>query len=462
MTPARHIEFDTDEGTWLSLAVSPRDETIVFDMLGHLYAVNADGGPARALTHGMAFDSQPVFSPDGTELAFISDRSGAENLWVAKPDGSDPRQITHNDTPDEFVSPAFSPDGKSLYASLYRSDHNAAELWRFPLNAEPGEELTGWSGEKATGGAFDAAPFSALGAAPSPDGKYIYYAAHVGPLFEDDVTLPMWAIERMDLATHARETIITNQGSAMRPVISPDGKLLVYAVRIGAETGLRVRTLDSGADRALIAPIERDDQEALPTRDLVPSYAFTPDGQAILAAIGGHIERVDLATGAARVIPFEAHVSLDLGPFLRQDIKTPTGPVKATIIQWPVQSPDGGRVAFSALGRLYVMDLAPGAAPHELAAALEPAFQPAWSPAGRTLAFVTWSRAGGGQIWTIPAAGGRPHPLTDIPAYYTDPAFSPDGRSVLALRSSAHERNEMGQEPLFTGRAFGPLRQADL
>ncbi|HEY1563023.1 MAG TPA: amidohydrolase family protein [Caulobacteraceae bacterium] len=471
MTPARHIAFDTNEGTWLSLAASPRDGTIIFDMLGHLYAVDAAGGPARALTRGLAFDSQPVFSPNGTQLAFISDRSGAENLWVAKTDGSDARQITHNDTPNEFVSPVFSPDGRYLYASLYRSDHNAAELWRFPIDGGPPEALIGGasamesfssSGPTLVGGATSLEPFSALGAAPTPDGRYVYYAIHEGPLFEDDVTLPLWAIERMDLATHARETIVTNEGSAMRPVISPDGKLLVYAVRIGAETGLRVRTLDAGGDRALIAPIQRDDQEALPTRDLVPTYAFTPNGRAILAAIGGHIERVDLATGAARVIPFEAHISLNLGPFLRQDIKTPTGPVKATIIQWPVQSPDGRRLAFSALGRLYVMDLAPNTAPHELATDLERAFQPAWSPDGQTLAFVTWSREGGGQIWTIPGAGGRAHSLTTIPAYYTDPAFAPDGRSVLALRSSAHERNEMGQEPLFTGRAFGPLRQADL
>jgi Tol biopolymer transport system component len=449
MAPARHIEFDTDEGTWLSLAISPRDGTIVFDMLGHLYSVGPAGGAARALTRGMAFDSQPVVSPDGSQLAFVSDRSGAENLWVARADGSDPRQITRNDTPNEFVSPAWAPDGQALYASLYRSDRNAAELWRIPLDGAPGEELTGGA-------------FSALGAAPSPDGRYLYYAEHEGPLFEDDVTLPLWAIERMDLATHARETIVTNQGSAMRPAISPDGRLLVYAVRVGSETGLRVRTLDGGADRALIAPIQRDDQEALPTRDLVPTYAFSGDGRSLFAAVGGHIERVDMTTGATRVVPFQAHVAIDLGPFLRQDIRTPVGPVKATIIQSPVQSPDGRQLAFSALGRLYVMDLTAGAAPRQLAADIEPAFQPAWSPDGQTLAFVTWSRGSAGQLWTIPAAGGRPHPFTSAPAFYTDPVIAPDGKSVLALRSSAHERNEMGQEPMWTGRAFGPLREADL
>ena len=473
MTPARHIEFDTDEGTWLSLAVSPRDGTIVFDMLGHLYGVDAGGGPARALTRGMAFDSQPAFSPDGTELAFISDRSGAENLWLAKPDGSDPRQITHNVTPNEFVSPAWSPDGRSLFASLYRSDHNAAELWRFPIDGGLPEALIGGastvelfssSGPTLAGGASSPEPFSALGAAPSPDGRYVYYAVHEGPLFEDDVTLPLWAIERMDLATHARETIVTNQGSAMRPVLSPDSKLLVYAVRMGAETALRVRTLDGGYDRVLIAPIQRDDQEALPTRDLVPTYAFSGDGKTLYAAIDGHIEAVNVVVPLARaqVIPFQAHVALDLGPFLRQDIRTPTGPVKATIIQTPVQSPDGRRLAFSALGRLYVMDLAPSATPRRVPFTGAPMFQPTWSPDSHTLAVVTWSRQSGGALWTIPADSNTATLISRTTAFHSDPAFAPDGRSVFALRSSTFERNETAQEPLWTGRAFGPLREAEL
>ena len=61
----RTIEFTTDEGTWVSLDVSPDGKTIVFELLGDLYTVPIDGGEAKAITTGLAFDSQPSYSPDG-------------------------------------------------------------------------------------------------------------------------------------------------------------------------------------------------------------------------------------------------------------------------------------------------------------------------------------------------------------------------------------------------------------
>ena len=84
LKPDRTVEFTTDEGTWVSLDVSPDGKTIVFELLGDLYTVPIDGGEAKAITTGMAFDSQPSYSPDGKMIAFVSDRDGAENLWVAK------------------------------------------------------------------------------------------------------------------------------------------------------------------------------------------------------------------------------------------------------------------------------------------------------------------------------------------------------------------------------------------
>jgi len=69
----RRIEFDTDEWTWLSLDLSPDGRTILFDLLGDLYTISASGGDARRLTSGPAFDSQPVYSPDGRQIAWLSD-----------------------------------------------------------------------------------------------------------------------------------------------------------------------------------------------------------------------------------------------------------------------------------------------------------------------------------------------------------------------------------------------------
>ena len=450
LQPTRKLAFDTDEVTWASLDVSPDGRTIVFDLLGDLYAVDADGGTARAVDRGMAFDGQPAFSPDGTMIAFTSDRSGAENIWLSRPDGSGARQISHNDGPDEYVSPAWSTDGRSVFASLYRSDKNAAELWRLPVDGGPAEELT-------------KDRYSALGAKAAPDGRHLYFAAHAGAIFEDDVTLPLWAIHRLDLKTGADETIVNNQGSAMRPEISPDGRWMAYAARLGGQTALRLRDLATGADRLLAYPIQRDDQEALPTRDLVPGYAFTPDATALMLAYGGKIHRLNLADGTTVVIPFTAHVDLDLGPFLRRSLKTDEGPVRARLIQAPAPSPDGRRIAFSALGRVYLMDLALGAVPRRLTAGDTPQFQPNWSPDGRSITYVSWVSPDGGYLWSAPVDGAAaPRRLTDIAAYYTNPVFSPDGARVLVLRSSAYERTHMLQEPLFTGRSFGGLRQAEL
>ena len=59
LTPDRTIEFTTDEGTWVSLDVSPDGKTIVFELLGDLYTVPIDGGEAKAIASGLAFDGQP-------------------------------------------------------------------------------------------------------------------------------------------------------------------------------------------------------------------------------------------------------------------------------------------------------------------------------------------------------------------------------------------------------------------
>src|ERR1044072_118851 len=104
--PSRNIEFTTEEGTWMSLDLSPDGSTIVFELLGDLYTMPATGGEAKRIVGGMHFDMMPRFSPDGKKIAFISDRSGGENVWLVDLDGANPKALTTG-RKNAFTSPAW-------------------------------------------------------------------------------------------------------------------------------------------------------------------------------------------------------------------------------------------------------------------------------------------------------------------------------------------------------------------
>ena len=145
------IEFTTDEGTWMSLDVSPDGKTIAFDLLCDLYTLPMDGGAAARILGGMAFDSQPKFSPDGKTIAFLSDRSGVENLWIANADGSNPRPVTKDrptqDRPEIMLSPSWTADGEYLLVSKARPPDTTFGVFLYDRD---GGKLLGGGGDAAT------------------------------------------------------------------------------------------------------------------------------------------------------------------------------------------------------------------------------------------------------------------------------------------------------------------------
>ena len=460
LQPKRKLQFEVNEGTWMSVSIAPDAQRITFDLLGDIYTLDTNGGEAKLLLGGLAFESQPVYSPDGKHIAFISDRSGGENLWIANTDGSAPLQLS-KDEDRTFASPAWSPDGQYIYVARSVPSYGLYEIWMYHVRGGSGVQITRANGgapsgsgtnmhtaaDEETAVAVDVRP-NTMSPAPSPDGKYLYYGLKLGG-FEYNAALPLWSIARRDLSTGAEDVFITAPGSAMRPVLSRDGQQLVYATRYNGQTGLRLRALDSGDDRWLAYPVQRDEQEALPTRDVMPGYNFTPDGKAVILSYGGKIRRLDIATGQAREIPFNAPVNLDIGPDLHIQHKNSTGPVRARVIQTPRQSPDGRTAVFSALGKLYLLDLQPSASPRRLTSAPEAEFHPNWSADGRWITYVTGS-AKGGHIWKIRADGrSKPQRLTDVEGFYSDPLFSPGGASVYALRSSNYDRMRAPSEVFF-------------
>src|SRR6266704_1799777 len=444
----RKIEFTTDEGTWLSLDVSPDGKTIVFELLGDIYTLPIEGGQAKLIDGGMAFDSQPKFSPDGQWIAFISDREGSENIWIMHPDGAGVKQVS-KDPNSGFTSPSWAPDGKYIFVSKAQFGIGSSEIWMYHLDGGSGVQITK---SKPTPTTPRRERPNAMGVVASPDGKYLYYAAKLGSLYYNQ-QLPTWHIARRDRKTGDEDSLIHQIKSAFRPLLSPDGKQVLYVTRYETESGLRLRNLESGEDRWVKYPVTRDDQESLFTRDVFPGYAFLPGGKEIVYNQDGKIKRLDLATGTEKVIPFTAQVSQELGPKLDFPQAVEQGPVKVRLIMDPAESPDGKKLTFSAMTHLYTMDL-PTGTPRRLTSGSAREFQPAWSPDGKSIVYVTWS-SDGGQLWKIPAAGGSPVQLSKSLAVYSNPAWSPDGTKIVFLRGNAYDR----ENSAFDG---GQTENADL
>src|SRR5450432_3222210 len=96
LKPVRKIKYSTKEGSWMSLDVSPDGQTIAFDLMGDLYTMPISGGKATAITKGLAYDVHPRYSPDGKKILFISDRSGADNVWYIDFEKKDTVQLTND------------------------------------------------------------------------------------------------------------------------------------------------------------------------------------------------------------------------------------------------------------------------------------------------------------------------------------------------------------------------------
>ncbi len=383
----------------------------------------------------MAFASQPRVSPDGERVTFVSDRDGGENVWTIGADGNAAQKLSEGGKLVQFASPDFSPDGSHVIVSRTTWGLGTFELWAYHVDGGKGVQITE---AKTNGNTAIAQRSNALGAIYSEDARYLYYARKNGG-FGYNLTFPLWQIARRDLQSGDEDYLTQAQGSAFRPALSPDGRSLVYGTRFEQQTGLRRRDLETGKDEWLIYPVERDEQESRFTRDLLPGYAFTPDGEALIYTYQGKIRRQNLNDDSNHDIPFTAKVSQSLGARLYFPNRLGLGPVKARLLMGPELSPDGSKLAFSAFMQLHVYDFA-SAEIDTISPAGVSAFHPTWSPDGREIGFVSWANHGG-HVWRVRANGrGKPKRLTETAGYYSDPAWSPDGERIFALRASSYDR----------------------
>ena len=441
----RTLEIDVDEITWLSIDVAPNGQNLVLDALGDLYILPMNGGFATQLTSGMAFDSQPVYSPDGSKIAFVSDRGGKEDIWVIDVDDGSSRVLSDTDGDALLASPSWSPNGDHVIASKSSWASSTFELWAYPLLGGKGVAITK---ANRNGSSALSSRHNALGGVYSPDGKYLYYARKFGG-FGYNISFPQWQIIRRALKNGYEDRLTGSSTGAFKPRISHNGQYLAYGTRQNGKTGLRIRDLSSGVDVWLAQTIQRDDQESRFTRDLLPNYSFTPNDDAVIYTYQGKLWQQSLPEALNREslnpieIPFSVSIAQDLAPKLYFPYTVGTGPVKARLVRFLEMSPDNKKFVFSAMSRLHVYEI-DSQEIWEIDTAGWFASYPTWSPDGKRIAFTTWDGAEG-HVWTVQAAAGQiPNNVSAQPAYYSQPLWSKSGTSIFVFRSVPHERQIAG------------------
>ncbi|MDX1667481.1 MAG: amidohydrolase, partial [Saprospiraceae bacterium] len=418
---ARTFQLKTDEGTWINLDVSPDGQTIAFDLMGDIYTLPISGGKAEQLTSGMAYDTHPKYSPDGQSIAFTSDRSGSENIWILETGEEEPRQLTKDD--DKYYQSAeWTPDGDYL---IVAKGIRALKLHLFHKDGGGGTQLIKEpEGLKTIEPAF------------GPQERYIWFSQRTSD-WSYNADLPEYQLATYDRQTGERDTKTSRYGSAFAPTLSPDGKWLVYGTRYEAETGLIRRNLDTGEEEWLAYPVQRDEQESRARLGVYPAMSFTPDSKYLIAYYGGKIWKLPIQGGDGINIPFEVDVELDFGPEVIFDYPVEDDPqMVVTQIRDAALSPDGKHLAFTALNRLYVMNF-PDGEPRRLVREDHTVAMPSWSADNRHLAYVSWEGEEG-HIYKIDAVdGGDPVRLTSQGAFYSQPAWDAESDRIAFLTGPA-------------------------
>ncbi|WP_077038178.1 amidohydrolase family protein, partial [Pelomonas sp. KK5] len=429
--------LDTRSGTWMSVDVSPDGKTLVFDLLGDLYTLPIDGGEAKALTHSIAWEQQARFSPDGKRIAYLSDAGGGDNVWIMNADGSEPHALTKEDF-RLLNNPVWHPGGKYILARKHYTGTRSlgsGEIWMYSTEATAKgvqlNEKPNWQkdlGEPAV----------------SPDGKFLYYSQDTTPgrVFEynKDSNGEIFRIFRQDLSDGSVEPFVTGPGGAVRPTPSPDGRYLAFVRRLrqpgGAQqTALFLKDLATGAETPAWTGLERDLQEAWSVNGVYPAFAWTPDAKAIVVWAQGKLWRVNPLKGTAAEIPFHVNDTREVREALRVPQEVAPAEFAVHQLRWARVSPDGSRVVYSALGKLYVKDL-PNGTPRRLTTSDEQLeYFPSFSRDGKRLVYVSWNDAKLGAVRVRDLASGRETVVTPAPGKYLAPRFSPDGKTVAYVKA---------------------------
>lgn len=430
----KSTSIETDELTWSSLDVTPDGKTIVFDMLGDIYQVPISGGDATSLTQDFAWNIQPAVSPDGKKIAFISDRGGISNLWVMNIDGTDLKKIGEDDN-NIIHSPSWTPDGQyiaTMKGIMSRRSIPAGEIWLYHHSGVNNSAGKGLKVIKRAGGNKEQNNIS--DPSFSPDGKYMYYtqstSAGSGFSYNRDPLKGIFAVKRYDMAKGESETYVSGTGGAVVPVPSPDGKYLAFIRRVTHKTALFLKNIDDGTEKAIYLDLERDMQEGFGSEGYFAYYDWTPDSNHIVFWTAGKLNKIDVKTREVTAIPVSVKADVQYAEPLKFPVEVAPEKFDTKLHRWSQKSPDGSKILFQALGKLYVKDIASGETKRLTQQNEHDEFYPRFSHDGNQIVYTTWNDVDLGAVRTIAANGGDSVVVTKIPGHYMEPSFSTDDKLI--------------------------------
>jgi imidazolonepropionase-like amidohydrolase/Tol biopolymer transport system component len=432
-------EIDVTEGTWMSLDVSPDGLHIAFDLLGDIYQIPFQGGSAKALRSGHAWEIQPRYSPDGQSLAFTSDAGGADNIWVVEVDSGIARQISH----EQFRllnNPSWHPNGQYVVARKHYTTSRSlgtGEIWLYHTSGNEGNkgvpivERPDKSFQKELGEPMF-----------SPSGDVIYYTQNTTAgntfIYHQDSNKELFQIKKVILASGKKTKVVGGPGGATRPTPSPDGQYIAYVKRVRAVSRLFMMNLDTNEEIMLVDSLDQDMQETWAVQGVYPNMDWTPDSQQIVYWAGGKIWRIDIASKEKINIPFRVSDSRSIYPAPIFPVKVSPEEFDTKMVRFAQPSPDGKSVLFESLGQISVKreGKAPFIITKENADGFD--YSPIWSPNGDQIYFIRWTDKGLSSIRSVSSSGGRSKQLQDKKGQYSELSISSDGKTLAYRKLVGH------------------------
>ena len=403
--------------------LSPGGDRLVAEVQNVLWSLPREGGGrAVPLTEPELEPTRPQFAPDGKQLVVCAYRGGGFHLWTLRPDGSGLRQRT--DGPWDDRGPAWSPDGTRIAFSSERKGDTVTgspyRIWVLDVRTDTLTRITGLPGQD---GPLQDGAWEDFDPTWSPDGRRVLFVrgtpaeGEQGPVLRARTVASVQADGDGAVRTEYSETA---EAEVMTPAVSPAGRL----------AHLRTTPAPSASCTLLVDGEPLDvDGEVLP----VPPRWISSD--ALLLTVDGRFSIVRTkAPGDAERIPFAAEMSVERPQYPVKDYDFDAGGGRRAVraLHLPAISPDGRQVAFAALNALWTADTSGRGRPRKVLQASPTRYPlaPTWTPDGHGLVYSD-DRDGLFAVVQRDLRSGKETVLTRGGRVF--PVLSPDGRRLACL-----------------------------